>query len=253
MSSERNTIGNGDVSSGDIVPTPSTEPPIFNIPVPVLVALGIIIGMHLLMVYVFPLDIGAWLSLELGFSPVRYVIPFSDQSLAWVWSPVTYSILHGGWEHLIFNSLWLVAFGAPVAKRVGSVRFLVFWIASAAAAAALHLFVNWGANSLLVGASGVIAALMGAACRFAFGGRRLGRVGEGERPALLSVGQSLNEKTVRVFVLIWFIGNFAIAFGLPIMGDGAATIAWDAHIGGFVFGFFCFPLFDFRGKRDFSP
>lgn len=249
MSSE---FDKGDVEhrSSENLAAPSEEPPVFNVPAPVLISLALIVGIHVLMAFVLPLGVGAWLSVEFGFSPIRYLIPLSDQSFAWLWSPVTYSLLHGGWEHLVFNSLWLAAFGTPVARRIGGRRYLIFWIASAVAAAALHLFVNWGASSLLVGASGVIAAFMGAACRFAFSTRRLSMPVSGKPRPLLSVAQALQEKTVRVFVLIWFIGNFAIALGLPLMGAGAANIAWDAHIGGFLFGFFCFPLFDTRASSE---
>ncbi|MNL89229.1 hypothetical protein D3C87_2194220 [compost metagenome] len=47
-----------------------------------------------------------------------------------------------------------------------------------------------------------------------------------------------------VFTAAWFFGNLAIALGLPLFGDFAEQIAWDAHIGGFLFGFLLFGLFD---------
>ncbi|MDH4440314.1 MAG: rhomboid family intramembrane serine protease, partial [Rhizobium sp.] len=125
--------------------------------------------------------------------------------------------------------------------------FVVFWIVSAVAAVALHAAVNWGEPSEMVGASGVISALMGAACRFAFGGRLRGGPASGDsEPPLLSIPAALSDRTVRIFILVWFLGNIAIAVGLPLMGSDSGAIAWDAHIGGFLMGFFGFQLFDRR-------
>jgi membrane associated rhomboid family serine protease len=130
-------------------------------------------------------------------------------------------------------------------------------ILSAAAAewlAAVHAGVNWGQPTILIGASGVVSALMGSACRFAFGssGRSIAHY-TGFQPARLSIGEALSLRTVRVFIIVWFLGNIAIALGLPLFGDLAGTIAWDAHIGGFLFGFLLFGLFDPvpAGNRSF--
>ena len=54
----------------------------------------------------------------------------------------------------------------------------------------------------------------------------------------------LRSRTVIAFTLFWLFGNALIAVGVPLIGDGSQAIAWDAHIGGFVFGFFLVPLFD---------
>lgn len=231
-------------------PVSSREPPIFNLPTGVLAALGVICGIYALQELVFSAQLNQWVAVEFGFSPIRYLYPFSEQSLAWLWSPVTYSLLHGSFEHLAFNSLWLAAFGTPVCRRIGETRFVLFWVVSSVAAAALHAAVNWGVPSLMVGASGVISALMGAACRFAFGERQRNFTRlTGAEPPLLSVGQALADKTVRVFIIVWFLGNVAIALGLPMLGSDSAAIAWDAHIGGFLLGFFCFALFDPHSRR----
>ncbi len=231
-------------------PTPSREPPIFNLPTGILVALALICGIYLLQRFVLSGAANQLFAVELGFSPVRYLYPLSEQSLAWAWSPVTYSLLHGSFEHLAFNSLWLAAFGTPVCRRIGEVRFVLFWIVSSIAAALLHLVVNWGEASLMIGASGVISALMGAACRFAFGERQRNFTRmTGLEPPLLSVGQALADRTVRVFIAVWFFGNIAIAVGLPLFGAGSDSIAWDAHIGGFLLGFFCFSFFDPYSRR----
>jgi membrane associated rhomboid family serine protease len=224
-------------------PGPSVNPPIFNLPTGVLVALALVCGIYALQALIFSPDLNEWISFEFAFLPLRYVYPLADQDFAWLWSPVTYSLLHGSFEHLAFNSLWLAAFGTPVCRRIGALRFVLFWIVSAVAAAALHAAFNWGQPSVMVGASGVISALMGAACRFAFGGRIRAAAG-GREPPLLSIPAALSDRTVLIFILVWFLGNVAIAVGLPLMGSDSGAIAWDAHIGGFLMGFFGFRLFD---------
>lgn len=74
---------------------------------------------------------------------------------------MTYSFLHGGIEHILFNGLWLMAFGAPVLRRIGTVRFVLLWCISAAVSAFGHAALNWGDVTVLIGASGVVSALMG--------------------------------------------------------------------------------------------
>jgi membrane associated rhomboid family serine protease len=51
--------------------------------------------------------------------------------------------IHGDLTHLIFNAVWLSAFGSPVARRFGPLRFLVFMATTAAAGAALHLVTHF--------------------------------------------------------------------------------------------------------------
>ncbi|SMC67328.1 rhomboid family intramembrane serine protease [Rhizobium sp. RU36D] len=215
--------------------------PIFNLPTTILVSLALIAGIYGVESLLSPEQAESF-AITFGFAPVRYAYPLGEQSLEWLWTPVTYSLLHGGPEHLIFNGLWLAAFGTPVARRIGPYRFVLFWIISAAAGAALHTVVNWGQPSLMIGASAVVSALMGAACRFAF--TPYSRYMPLEVAPRLGVVESLRERTVMVFTAAWFFGNLVIALGLPIFGAFGEQIAWDAHIGGFLFGFLSFALFD---------
>ena len=60
----------------------------------------------------------------------------------------------------------------------------------------------------------------------------------------LSIGEALSNRSVLVFSAIWFLTNFLIGFGQLFGNVAGGTIAWEAHIGGFLFGFLCFPLFD---------
>lgn len=222
--------------------------PVFNLPPALFFSLCLLAVIYAVQSLVLSDDAVNWLLFTFGFIPARYVIPLSEQGLELFWTPVTYSLLHGSVQHIVFNAFWLMAFGAPVVRRIGTLRFVLFWIFSAVASAALHMALNWGDVSLLIGASGVISGLMGAACRFAFPAER--------RPMLpahlndrLSIIEALKSRTVIIFMLLWLVGNALIAVGIPLVGDGDQAIAWDAHIGGFVFGFLLFSLFD-RGPSE---
>ncbi|WP_244530217.1 rhomboid family intramembrane serine protease [Rhizobium sp. NFR07] len=220
------------------------SPPAFNLPGILLASLALLVGLYVVQEYVLTGDQRLAFIVELAFTPIRYAYPLADQSYEWLWTPVTYSLLHGGVEHIAFNGLWLAAFGAPVVRRIGTVRYLLFWVFSAAASAFFHAAVHWGEETLLIGASGVVSALMGAACRFAFpsgGGydRNFGHL----HPRL-SIARALSNRTVLMFTGMWLAGNVLIAVGLPLIGSDVGEIAWDAHIGGFLFGFLLFSLFD---------
>jgi membrane associated rhomboid family serine protease len=229
---------------GEIERQPQRNP-VFNLP-PILVAtLALLAAIFLVQTYLLSPDAVEWFYYTFGFIPARYVTPLSQQGLEWLWTPVTYSLLHGGVEHIVFNALWLTAFAAPVVRRIGTARYLIFWILSSAASAFLHAALNWGEASLLIGASGVVSALMGAACRFAFPPDRRGpAMQQAHLNPRLSIVESIRSRTVMMFILFWFIGNILIAVGIPLIGDGSQAVAWDAHIGGFLFGFLLFAFFD---------
>ncbi len=226
-------------------PEPPVRPPhqpVFNIP-PALLATLLLLIVIFVVQSALPDDWFNWFLFNFGFIPLRYAVSLSEQGPQLYWTPVTYSLLHGGIEHIVFNGLWLMAFGAPVVRRIGALRYTIFWIFSAIASAALHTALNWGSEGLLIGASGVVSGLMGAACRFAFPGSQP-MFGPTHRNPRLSIVQAMQSRTVIVFMLLWLVGNALIAFGIPLVGDGSQEIAWDAHIGGFVFGFLLFGLFD---------
>jgi membrane associated rhomboid family serine protease len=119
---------------------------------------------------------------------------------------------------------------------MGAARFLLFWVVTAAAAAALHYLFHQHDNVPLVGASGAIAGMMGAAARFGF---RIDR--SAEKPAFsgrpLPVMFVLRLRPVVTFLAIWMgINLLSGLFGLVPGEEG--TIAWEAHVGGFLAGFF---------------
>jgi membrane associated rhomboid family serine protease len=89
-----------------------------------------------------------------------------------------------------------------VARRIGPFRFVVFWLLSALASAALFLVFHWGDQSIMVGASGVVSALMGAAARFAFGDRGGFRRDRAHLNRRLGIAESLTSRTVFGFLVV---------------------------------------------------
>lgn len=216
--------------------------PVFNIPAVVLAMLAIMVAIQVAVAELLSPATVVDLFLQAAFIPQRYAVEMAGQGGAYFWSPVSYSFLHGGYAHLALNGFWLAAFGSVVARRIGAVRFVVFWIMSALASAGLYLAFHWGDQSVMVGASGVVSALMAAASRFAFASGGFRRELAHLNPQL-SIAQSLANRTVVIFLVVWFGINMLAAVGFSF-GLSDSAIAWEAHVGGFLFGFLAFSLFD---------
>ncbi|WP_292895848.1 rhomboid family intramembrane serine protease [Nitratireductor sp.] len=216
--------------------------PVFNL-APVVTGLGLLcIAIYAVEALWLNFDQQIWLMVRFAFLPFRYTGPVALDVYAFT-SPVTYSFLHGSWGHLLVNMVWLAAFGSPLANRIGTIRFLSFWVAGALAAVALHFVLYPSSMVPLVGASGSISAMMGAAARFAF---RVDR--RASKPAftgpVLPVSVVLRSRMVLVFLGVWMIANLVTGVFSDTVANGP-QIAWEAHIGGFLLGFF--------GIRAFEP
>jgi membrane associated rhomboid family serine protease len=165
-----------------------------------------------------------------------------------VWTFVTYGLLHGSWIHLITNAVWMVAFGSAVARRFGAARFWIFSAAAAAGGAALHLLLHYGDPVPVVGASAAIAGQMAAAARFVFdagGPLRLRHPSLGDAPykrPARSLMETFQNRTALIFIVLWFVINLAV--GLGSSTAGGMSIAWEAHVGGFLVGLLTFRFFD---------
>jgi membrane associated rhomboid family serine protease len=172
-----------------------------------------------------------------------------------VWSFVTYALLHADWGHVIVNSVWLAAFGSPLARRFGPSRFLIFSAVGAIAGALFHLLTDMAGQAPLVGASAAISAHMAGASRFIFttgvplGGFTRAAPQTYQRPAA-PLSAIVRDRRVVVFLVTWFGIN--LVFGIAGSNGGLASgaIAWQAHIGGFLAGLIFFPLFDPVGTES---
>ena len=124
--------------------------------------------------------------------------------------------LHGGLMHLLFNmwSLWI--FGNNVEEAFGHFRYAILYLTGGLFATLVFVMVNPGSTVPLVGASGAIAAALGAYAVL-FPGHRV----------LTLLGWFLVPLPASIFLAFWFFAQF---------GLGGTGTAWEAHVGGFLFG-----------------
>jgi membrane associated rhomboid family serine protease len=237
--------------------------PIFNVPPVVTALLALMVIVHVVRVYMLTPDADLEFLLLFSFIPARYdptlllggVLPggFGAQ----VWSFVTYAFIHADITHIAMNSVWLLPFGSAVARRFGAVRFLAFFAVTAACGAAVHLAAHAGEMLPVIGASAAVSGMMAASMRFIFqGGALLGgfrREGDPPDPKRIPAAPllvALRDPRVLAFLLVWFGLNLLFGIGSLSMVGAGQTVAWEAHIGGFLAGLLLFSLFDPAPKPD---
>ena len=212
----------------------------FNVPLPVTITVGALIAVHAIRTLFLSPRQDLYALVLFAFIPARYEMPDLGEGIwggqgAEIWSFVTYALLHGGWTHVLLNAVWLVAFGSVVARRFGTFRFFAFLAAATIAGAGAHLLAHYGQIQPMVGASAAVSGCMAAAIRFMFANDPRGR-------APLLTG--LQDRRVLAFVAVWFGINIVFGLGaMPLLGEGQ-SIAWEAHIGGFLVGLLLFAVFD---------
>jgi membrane associated rhomboid family serine protease len=235
----------------------------FNVPMVVLAIVALLGAIHAALVLVFTPQQTREFLLLFSFIPARYdaaVLAAESWMHGWgaaAWTFVTYAFIHGDLSHLFFNAVWLLAFGTPVARRFGALRFSVFFAVTAAAGAAAHLVTHFGEMAPMIGASASVSGAMAAAMRFVF--QRGGPLGllanrdeEAYRVPPAPLTTMLRNPRALTFLAVWFGTNILFGVGtIPIPGV-AQSVAWEAHIGGFLAGLFGFALFDpIRRSRNF--
>lgn len=228
--------------------------PVFNIPVVILVLTALCALIYFAEYYILSAEQDMHFMLNFAFIPARFTYADGFFDPAALFTLTSYSLMHGSFAHLAVNMVWLIAFGSPLAGRLGVGRFIGFWVVTAIASALTHYAIYPASTTPLVGASGAISGMMGAAARYGF--RRVSPYGENRHLTafagpILPIRVTLTYKPVLTFVGFWFIIN--IATGLYTgTSMGMAGIAWEAHIGGFLAGFFGIVFFDKRKTYDFA-
>jgi membrane associated rhomboid family serine protease len=153
--------------------------------------------------------------------------------LPWVVSWVTAMFMHAGWFHILGNMLFLLIFGNNVEDAFGRLGYLAFYFGGGIAATVLQTAVTLlfgtadDARSANLGASGAIAAVLGAYIVLYPRARIFGLVGviPLRAPAWAFLGFW--------FVMQLYAGNFAL---IHPDTNGGGGVAFFAHVGGFIFG-----------------
>ncbi len=142
---------------------------------------------------------------------------------------VTSLFLHAGWLHLVGNMLFLWIFGNNIEDRLGRAGFVLFYLAGGVVAALTQVVIEPGSTIPLVGASGAIAACLGAYFVLYPRARITSIVFLGIVFQLLDVPAIV---VLGYWILLQLIDGFA-SLGLTSSDGG---VAFFAHIGGFVGG-----------------
>jgi membrane associated rhomboid family serine protease len=268
------------VSRGASFPPP--REPIFNVPAAVMATLAVLVLIHALRDFVLDPETDALIILDGAVIPARWaqayggvsaerireallaagdgtglaLLPFALGRGGKPWTGLTYALLHGSWAHVLVNSVWLAAFGTPVARRCGAARYLVLFLVAALAGAIAHVLLHPYQAVPMIGASAGVSGLMAAAAWFMFAPPVF--LPEGvpaevhERPRE-KVALILRNRRVLIFLAVWFGTNYLFAMLAGPLGVTDASIAWEAHVGGFLAGFLLFPLLDPRHPRSSRP
>ena len=186
-----------------------------------------------------------------GFYPCKIdgpcIVPATHAALPWIASTFSSMFMHGSWEHILGNMLFLWIFGNNVEDALGSVRFLFWYLAAGVVATAtqtivtLHFGTVNDASIPNIGASGAIAGVLGAYF------------------VLLPRAKVLTLIFFFIFreiPAVWFLGIWILLQawqgGVGITHpDQTGGVAVFAHIGGFAFGFLTVNLV--KKRRPLQP
>jgi membrane associated rhomboid family serine protease len=226
--------------------------PILTLPLALTAYVLLLAVIHLRVL--LPPELENWTVDVFGFIPKRYDSSLLNLQIpggtgAKVWTFVTYSLLHANLTHLGFNVLWLLPFGSALARRFGAVRFFVFLAVTAAAGALAHLLTHEHAVVPMIGASASVSGAMAAAIRFAFVRGSFLSFNRSDadtaaRVPALPLWRALRDGRVIGFLTVWFVFNLVFGVGAIGLETDGASVAWQAHIGGFFAGLLLFALFD---------
>jgi len=165
----------------------------------------------------------------------------------WPVAALTSMFMHGSWEHIIGNMLFLWIFGNNVEDAMGRAKFLVFYLLSGFVATALQTFVTLefashaAARIPNLGASGAISGVLGAYFLLLPRAR-----------VLTFVFFFLVEVPAMWFLGVWFLFQLLASGGSVLHSSSGGGVAFFAHVGGFAFGLATVYLFVGR-QRPLAP
>lgn len=175
-----------------------------------------------------------------GLVPARYTHPdwavFVGFPMDDYWPFVTSQFLHGDWLHLLFNMWTLWIFGPKLEDRFGPVVFTVFYLCLGICAGIVHWFSDINSVAPTVGASGAIAGLMGGYLLLHPRAKVIVIVPIWFIPLFFRV-------SAFVYLLLWFALQFYNGAFALLRPEFVNSVAWWAHIGGFVAGLTLLPIF----------
>jgi membrane associated rhomboid family serine protease len=171
--------------------------------------------------------------LDFGVIPCRVTGECTGPGLGWP-GLLTSMFMHGGWDHLIGNMVFLWVFGNNIEDSMGHLRFLAFYFICGLAAGGAHIILSPTSGVPAVGASGAISGIMGAYIVLY------------PRVRVLTWFPPLFMLSFRAWILLGYWFFLQLAMGAVQMGPEAGEqggVAVWAHVGGFVAGLVLIRLF----------
>lgn len=200
------------LDSGDLE---QPREPVFNAPWPLIVLTAAILGSYAAQ----SAFTGDAFVLRYGFAPA------SLQEGRFV-PLLTALFLHGGWAHAIMNALGALAFGAPLVRLLGqgvrgAAAFFLFFLICGVLGNLGYALLHPQGIIPIIGASGGVSGLMGAASRLI-----------DRRPGLAPFTSS----TVVGMAVAWLVINLIVGVVGFAPGSGDSPVAWEAHVAGYAAG-----------------
>lgn len=196
--------------------------PIFNIPTGTKYLLFLIIIIHLIVFYLLNENLRYWVFYHLGFVPIRFTDGSMFEPLQ-ILTPITHMFLHGSWLHIGMNAVMLLAFGSGLEKWVGAKKMFQIFFICGLFGVATHFIFNLNSLDPVIGASGGLSGMFAAVLVML------------HRQNLSQSNKTVGGKFGMMPIIALWVG-ISVLFGVMGSPDGS-SIAWLAHIGGFLGGF----------------
>jgi membrane associated rhomboid family serine protease len=177
--------------------------------------------------------------------PVQRAVQLEPDRNEILLSAFTCMFLHGGWMHLIGNMWFLFLFGNNIEDRLGPVVFTVFYLAGGLAATAAHYAMYSNSMVPVIGASGAVAAVLGAYAVL----HPFARV---HTLIFLFVFFTVVDLPALAVLGLWFFGQLISFYG-EVRMNMSGGVAFLAHIGGFVAGAVAMPVLNAIIPHPQSP
>jgi membrane associated rhomboid family serine protease len=224
--------------------------PFVRMPIVVLIVIGIMVLIHGFLQFSGQ-SIENFATFAFAFIPARFASQaFPQLQGSAYWSMLTYGFLHADWTHVLFNSVWLLIFSKPVALRLGSWRYLLLLAISIVVGALGGLIVHHGEFVVMVGMSAGVSGMIAAAIPIMYAQNF--HEAQLSKPHMhqlvpLTWKEIMIHKQALAFTAMWvgltvFTATSQYLTGTAFLEE--RVVAWEAHVGGFIAGFFAFYLLD---------
>jgi membrane associated rhomboid family serine protease len=177
---------------------------------------------------------------EYAFQPCEVDRSCSVEGEDWPLTSFTSMFMHGDITHLGGNMLFLWIFGNNVEDSMGRVKFVAFYLLGGLAATAAHTLSDPNSAVPTLGASGAVAAVLGAYA------------------LLYPRARVVTLLFIIIFITVIELPAWLVLFGWAVLQvlsasaeSGVGGVAYLAHIGGFLFGLAAIKLFASRRKDDY--